>query len=143
MNGALATTIPAGGYGVFSSGPGLSSGGDAVKIYTPDGTLVDQLTYTAGQAGVDETVNTAGTYNALASCPNGGDTVLEVPTASFGASNATACAERDPAADRRQRPGGSLRHRGRRHCPRHRARRRRHLAGRRSRRPPSTPSAPG
>ncbi|MCW2759693.1 MAG: hypothetical protein JWO46_3439, partial [Nocardioidaceae bacterium] len=91
VNGALATTIPAGGYGVFSSGPGLSSGGDAVKIYTPDGTLVDQVAYTAGQAGQDETVNTAGTYQALASCPDGSDTLLEVPAASFGGSNATAC----------------------------------------------------
>ena len=91
VNGALATSIPAGGYGVFSSGPGLSSGGDAVKVYTPDAILVDQLTYTAGQAGQDETVNTAGTYKALASCPDGGDTVLEVPSASFGGSNATPC----------------------------------------------------
>ena len=91
VNGALATTIPAGGYGVFSSGPGLSSGGDAVKVYAPDGTLIDQLSYTAGQAGQDETVNTAGTYKSLAACPNGGNAVLQVSTASFGASNATAC----------------------------------------------------
>ena len=96
VNGALATTIPAGGYGVFSSVPGLSSGGDAVKVYTPDGTLVDSITYLAGQAGVDETVNTAGTYKALASCPDGSDSVLEVPSASFGASNATACASGIP-----------------------------------------------
>jgi chitodextrinase len=91
VNGVLATTIPTGGYGVFSSGPGLSSGGDAVKVYTPDGTLVDQLTYTAGQAGVDETINTDHTYHALAACPDGSNTFLEVPTASFGGSNATAC----------------------------------------------------
>lgn len=91
VDGALATVIPAGGYGVFSSGPGLSSGGDAVKVYTPDGTLVDQLTYTAGQAGVDEKINTAHVYRALAACPDGSDTFLEVPTASFGTANAAAC----------------------------------------------------
>jgi hypothetical protein len=91
VNGALATTIPAGGYGVFSSGPGLSSGGDAVKIYTPGGTLIDQLAYTAGQAGQDETVNTAGTYKSLAACPDGGNAVLQVSTASFGGSNAASC----------------------------------------------------
>ncbi|MBZ5736673.1 lamin tail domain-containing protein [Nocardioides mangrovi] len=87
VDGTLATTIPAGGYGVFSSGPGLSSGGDAVKVYTPDGTLVDSLTYTAGQAGVDETINTSGYYKSLASCPDGSDTLKEVPTATFGTTN--------------------------------------------------------
>ncbi|MCU1513028.1 MAG: cell wall anchor protein, partial [Microbacteriaceae bacterium] len=46
VNGTLATVIPAGGYGVFQSTKGLSSGGDGVKIYTPDATLVDELTYT-------------------------------------------------------------------------------------------------
>lgn len=92
VDGALSTTIPAGGYGVFSSGPGLSSGGDAVNIFTPDGTLVDSLSYTAGQAGEDETINTDGTYKALAACPDGSNDYLEVPTASFGGSNATSCA---------------------------------------------------
>ncbi|MFT4307615.1 MAG: lamin tail domain-containing protein [Microbacterium sp.] len=92
VDGALATTIPAHGYGVFESGAGLSSGGDSVKIYTADGTLVDQVDYDAGQAGVDETVNTDGAYQALAACPDGSDAFLEVTTASFGASNATACA---------------------------------------------------
>ncbi|HEX4686936.1 MAG TPA: lamin tail domain-containing protein [Nocardioides sp.] len=91
VGGALSTVIPAGGYGVFSSGPGLSSGGDAVSVYTPDGILVDSLTYTAGQAGVDETINTDHTYHALAACPDGSNSFLEVPTASFGGSNATAC----------------------------------------------------
>ncbi|MFT4211836.1 MAG: lamin tail domain-containing protein [Microbacterium sp.] len=92
VDGVLATTIPAHGYGVFQSGAGLSSGGDSVKIYTADGTLVDQVDYEAGQAGVDETVNTDGTYQALAACPDGSDTFLEVTTASFGASNEAACA---------------------------------------------------
>lgn len=92
VNGALATVIPAGGFGVFKSTKGLSSGGDAVKIYTPDGTLVDELAYGAGQAGVDETVNSDHTYKSLAACPDGSNTFLEVSTASFGASNVTACA---------------------------------------------------
>jgi hypothetical protein len=91
VNDVLSTTIPAGGYGVFSSGPGLSSGGDAVKIYTPGGTLVDSLTYTAGQAGVDEGVNTDHIYKSLAACPDGSDTFLEVTAHSFGQSNASAC----------------------------------------------------
>jgi hypothetical protein len=91
VNGVLATSIPAGGYGVFQSTAGLSSGGDAVKIYTPDGTLVDELDYLAGQAGVDEGVNTDHTYKALAACPDGSNTFLEVSSASFGGSNATAC----------------------------------------------------
>jgi LPXTG-motif cell wall-anchored protein len=92
VNGALATSIPSHGFGVFQSTAGLSSGGDSVKIYTPDGTLVDQLDYLAGQAGVDENVNTDHTYNALAACPaDGSSSFLEVTTASFGSSNATAC----------------------------------------------------
>ncbi|MHA7984379.1 lamin tail domain-containing protein [Rathayibacter sp. CAU 1779] len=92
VNGVLSTTIPAGGYGVFQSTKGLSSGGDAVKIYTPDGTLVDSVEWTAGQAGVDETVNADHTYKSLARCPDGGSTYLEVTAASFGTSNAAACA---------------------------------------------------
>lgn len=92
VNGVLATVIPSGGYGVFQSTKGLSSGGDGVKIYTPDGTLVDELTYTAGQAGVDETVNVDHTYHSLAACPDGSSTFLEVTTASFGSSNVAACA---------------------------------------------------
>ncbi len=92
VNGVLATVIPAGGFGTFQSTKGLSSGGDAVKIYTPDGTLVDELVYTAGQAGVDETVNTDHKYKTLAACPDGSNTFLDVTAATFGASNATACA---------------------------------------------------
>jgi hypothetical protein len=92
VDGVLATVIPAGGYGVFQSTKGLSSGGDAVKVYTPDDTLVDELTYGAGQAGVDENVNSDHTYKSLAACPDGSDTFFEVSTASFGASNTTACA---------------------------------------------------
>jgi hypothetical protein len=91
VDGALSNVIPAGGFGVFESTKGLSSGGDAVKVFTPDGTLVDELTYTAGQAGADETVNTDHTYKSLAACPDGSNTFLDVTAASFGASNATAC----------------------------------------------------
>ncbi len=92
VNGVLATSIPSHGFGVFQSTAGLSSGGDSVKIYTPDGILVDQLDYLAGQAGVDENVNTDHTYHALAACPDGSNSFLEVGTASFGSSNASACA---------------------------------------------------
>lgn len=92
VNGALATVIPAGGFGVFQSTKGLSSGGDAVKIYTPDGTLVDELTYGAGQAGVDETVNSNHDFKSLARCADGSEAVLKLKTATFGASNVVACA---------------------------------------------------
>ncbi len=92
VDGARSTTIPAGGYGVFPSTKGLSSGGDAVKVYTPDGTLVDSVEWSAGQAGVDETVNTDHRYTSLARCPDGGSTFLEVTAASFGASNDASCA---------------------------------------------------
>ncbi|HEY0260364.1 MAG TPA: lamin tail domain-containing protein, partial [Lacisediminihabitans sp.] len=96
VNGVLSTNIPAGGYGVFQSTAGLSSGGDAVKVYTPDGTLVDELDYLAGQAGVDEGVNVDHTYKALAACPDGSNAFLEVPSATFGGSNANACADGVP-----------------------------------------------
>lgn len=92
VDGALSTVIPAGGYGVFQSTKGLGSGGDAVKVYTPDGTLVDEVTYLAGQAGADEAVNTDHAYRALARCLDGEDTWLEVTTATFGSSNDSACA---------------------------------------------------
>jgi len=87
VDGALSTVIPAGHYGVFQSTKGLGSGGDAVKVYTQNGTLVDSLTYTAGQAGVDETVNTDHTYHSLAACPDGSDTFKEVPASTFGGAN--------------------------------------------------------
>lgn len=92
VDGVLSTVIPAGGYGVFQSTKGLGSGGDAVKVYTPDGTLVDEVAYLAGQAGEDEAVNTDHTYRALARCLDGEDTWLEVTTATFGSSNDSACA---------------------------------------------------
>ena len=57
VNGNRITSIPGHGYGVFQSGQGLGSGGDAVKIYLPDGTLIDSVTFTAAQAGYDESVD--------------------------------------------------------------------------------------
>ena len=92
VNGALATVIPAGGFGVFQSTKGLGSGGDGVKIYTPDGTLVDELTYGAGQAGVDETVNSNHDFKSLARCADGSEALLKLKTATFGTSNVVACA---------------------------------------------------
>ena len=53
------------------------------------GTLVDSVTYTAGQAGADET-NGFGA-GAIARCPNGSGTFFPVASKSFGASNTAAC----------------------------------------------------
>lgn len=92
VGGSLSTTIPAGGYGIFSSTKGLGGDGDAVQVWTPDGDLVDSLTWTDGQAGKGSVNNTSATYKALAACPDGSNSFLEVPAYSFGASNATACA---------------------------------------------------
>jgi hypothetical protein len=109
-NGNKITSLPAHGYGVFQSGQGLGSGGDAVKIYLPDGTLVDSVTFTAGQAGYDESLDpadkgpaTTEVYHAIARCPNGGGAVntntddappsswYSVKVASFGSSNTSSC----------------------------------------------------
>lgn len=89
---ASTMTIPAHGYAVFSSRAGLSSGGDGVKLYLPDGTLVDSLTYGAGEAGIDEAADPDNTIRSVAACPDGSHTYLKVTSYSFGASNAAACA---------------------------------------------------
>lgn len=89
---ASTMTIPAHGYAVFSSKAGLSSGGDGVKLYLPDGTLVDSLTYGAGEAGIDEAADPDNTIRSVAACPDGSHTYLKVTSYSFGASNAAACA---------------------------------------------------
>ncbi|MGC5165594.1 lamin tail domain-containing protein [Luteimicrobium sp. DT211] len=102
-DGAATTTIPAHGYVYFSSTKGLGSGGDGVKVYLPDGpdgtagTLVDSVTYTAGQAGADETDDFGA--GAFARCPDGTGDFASVVPKSFGASNTTACASpvTDPA----------------------------------------------
>ena len=118
VNGNRITSIPAHGYGVFQSGQGLGSGGDSVKIYLPDGTtLVDSVTFLAGQAGYDESLDPKGDgpttteiYHAIARCPDGAGPVnsttsaspspwYSVKTASFGSSNDSACdTSTDPAA---------------------------------------------
>jgi hypothetical protein len=110
VNGNRITSIPAHGYGVFQSGQGLGSGGDAVKIYLPDGTLVDSVTFTSGQAGYDESLDpedngpeaSTEIYHAIARCPDGGGAVntntddattawYSVKVASFGSSNDSSC----------------------------------------------------
>ncbi|GMA24020.1 hypothetical protein GCM10025864_17790 [Luteimicrobium album] len=94
-DGTATTTIPAHGYVYFSSTKGLGSGGDGVKLYLPDGpggtagTLVDQVSYTAGQAGTDEGTDFGA--GAFARCPDGTGDFTSVAFKSFGASNATAC----------------------------------------------------
>lgn len=94
-DGTATTVVPAHGYVYFSSTKGLGSGGDGVKLYLPDGangtagTLVDSVTYTAGQAGTDET-NDFGA-GAIARCPDGSGAFVSVKDKSFGASNAAAC----------------------------------------------------
>ena len=94
-DGTPTTVVPAHGYAYFSSTKGLSSGGDGVKLYLPDGTggtagtLVDSVDYTAGEAGTDEG-NEFGA-GAYARCPDGTGSFASVATKSFGASNATAC----------------------------------------------------
>ncbi len=94
-DGTPTTVVPAHGYVYFSSTKGLGSSGDGVKVYLPDGangtagTLVDSVTYTAGQAGTDE-ANGFGA-GSFARCPDGTGAFASVATKSFGASNATAC----------------------------------------------------
>lgn len=79
VDGKAITSIPAHGFGVFQSGAGLGSGGDAVKIYLPDGTPVDSVSYGAAQAGYDESIDPDGAgpdateiYHTLARCPADG-----------------------------------------------------------------------
>ncbi len=94
-DGTATTVVPAHGFVYFSSTKGLGSGGDGVKIYLPDGangaagTLVDSVTYTAGEAGTDEGNNFGA--GAFARCPDGSGDFASVAAKSFGASNATAC----------------------------------------------------
>ena len=42
VDGTPSTVVPPHGYAVFGSTKGLGSGGDAVKLYAPDGTLIDE-----------------------------------------------------------------------------------------------------
>lgn len=118
VNGNAITSIPAHGYGVFQSGKGLSSGGDAVSIYLPDGTPVDSVSFDGSQAGYDSAYDptnagpnpTTETYHTLSRCPNGAGAVNigsdangtpwhSVKVASFGSSNDASCdTSTDPAA---------------------------------------------
>ncbi|MFV0533929.1 MAG: lamin tail domain-containing protein [Cumulibacter sp.] len=88
--------IPAGEYGYFSSGKGLSSGGDSVTIYLPDGTVVDTMSYGAGEAGYDES-NDFGA-GSIARCPDGGD-FTPVADKTFGSPNACDTALTNPNPD--------------------------------------------
>jgi hypothetical protein len=92
--GVLTTVIPAGGYGVFGSTKGLSSGGDSVKIYLPDGTLVHSIDYAAGDGGIDESSNTAHTYKSWAACADGSNDFWRVKVKSFGSDNTAACVDK-------------------------------------------------
>ncbi|WP_456844445.1 lamin tail domain-containing protein [Cellulomonas sp. P5_C6] len=94
-DGTATTVVPAHGFVYLGSTKGLGSGGDGVKLYLPDGpsgtagTLVDSVTYTAGQAGTDETTPLGAA--SYARCPDGTGDLVSLTTTSFGASNATAC----------------------------------------------------
>jgi len=94
-DGSDTTTIPAHGYVYFASTKGLGSGGDGVNLYLPDGpsgtagTLVDSVTYTAGEAGSDEDHDFGA--GSFARCPDGSGDFVSVSDKSFGASNAAAC----------------------------------------------------
>ncbi|WP_231495948.1 esterase-like activity of phytase family protein [Cellulomonas sp. HZM] len=94
-DGSATSVVPAHGFVYLSSTKGLGSGGDGVKLYLPDGpsgtagTLVDHVTYTAGQAGDDES-NGFGA-GALARCPDSTGAFVSVADKSFGASNSSAC----------------------------------------------------
>lgn len=109
VTGAKITSLPAHGFGVFQSGQGLGSGGDAVQIYLPDLTLVDSVAYGDGQAGYSATLDPTAAgpdateiYHAIARCPDGAgpvnnntnDTVTawySVKNASFGSSDNASC----------------------------------------------------
>ena len=94
-DGTATTVVPAHGYVYFASTKGLGSSGDGVKLYLPDGangtagTLVDEVAYTAGEAGTDEGNNFGA--GAFARCPDGTGAFVSVAAKSFGASNAAAC----------------------------------------------------
>jgi hypothetical protein len=77
------TIVPAHGYLELLSNQGLSSDGDAVKLYLADGsTLVDSVTWGENDAE-------PGSWSR---CPDATGDFEHTATASWGASNATACA---------------------------------------------------
>ena len=114
VNGNAITSLPAHGFGVFQSGEGLGSGGDAVQIYLPDMTLVDSVAFGDGQAGYSASLDPTAAgpdatevYHAVARSADGAGAVnsntndattawYSVKAASFGSSDNAAC---DTSAD--------------------------------------------
>jgi hypothetical protein len=77
------TVVPAHGYLVLLSNPGLSSDGDTVKLYRPDGaTIVDVVSWGANDAQ-------PGSWSR---CADATGPFVHTATASWGASNEAACA---------------------------------------------------
>lgn len=77
------TIVPAHGYLVLLSNQGLSSSGDAVRLFLGDGTtLVDSVTWGTNDAQ-------PGSWSR---CPDATGTWVHTAAASWGVSNATACA---------------------------------------------------
>ena len=76
--GLSAPSIPAHGYVTFTSNQGLSSDGDAVRLYAPDSVaLLDSTTWATDQAE-------AGSW---ARCADGTGAFAHVTTATFGSAN--------------------------------------------------------
>ncbi len=85
LNAPNGTIVPAGGYLVLLSNQGLSSDGDAVKLYLADGTtLVDEVTWGLTDAQ-------PGSWSA---CGDGTENWLHTERDSWGESNAEACSGR-------------------------------------------------
>lgn len=85
LNAPNGTVVPAGGYLVLLSNQGLSSDGDAVKLYLSDGTtLVDQVSWGTTDAQ-------PGSWSA---CGDGSGAWLHTERESWGESNAEACSGR-------------------------------------------------
>ena len=92
------TVIPPGGHAVFASTRGLSGEGDGVRLYLPDrATLVDEVAYPDGGAGVSDTYEELGIetgVGAYAACPDGSGGFFPVAEKSFGDSNFGSCDNR-------------------------------------------------
>ena len=85
LNAPNGTIVPAGGYLVLLSNQGLSSDGDAVRLYLADGTtLVDEVSWGLTDAQ-------PGSWSA---CGDGTENWLHTERDSWGESNAEACSGR-------------------------------------------------
>lgn len=85
LNAPNGTIVPAGGYLVLLSNQGLSSDGDAVKLYLSDGTtLVDEVSWGLTDAQ-------PGSWSA---CGDGTENWLHTERDSWGESNVEACSGR-------------------------------------------------